>query len=258
LFRTIILVLLALSVSAISVDSLIRQFEDRRMIFLARKFEQGPRPTLDYIRANAPWVENDYTAHCLAVSTKARLSVALSYLDAALGEANFAIIDRAREMAARAARERLSCVPADGNAWLRLFAVDIIRQGVTPQVQQQLLLSYRYAPLEEWVMSLRLPLAGDLTYRGNLGYDAQVEREFRAFVALGRNIEIPMSLLARFPEKLAGLMPSIVPLVSRERQNHIRYWAEQIDLNIGMPTEMVEIKDPFTGQVMIRRAAPVR
>ena len=75
----------------------------------------------------------------------------LAILDQAIAASNQTLVDSAFSSSYVAARQALSCVPADPFVWLTLFWLDASKYGFGPDNANYLRLSYALGPNEGWI-----------------------------------------------------------------------------------------------------------
>ena len=83
----------------------------------------------------------------------------LAILDQAIAASNQTLVDSAFSSSYDAARQALSCVPADPFVWLTLFWLDASKHGFGPDNANYLRLSYALGPNEGWIALWRNQLA---------------------------------------------------------------------------------------------------
>ena len=177
---------------------------------LAASIEQGIRPEPGYL---ARFVENNGLDHpssaCGDALTRARLTVALAALDAAIKANDGTLIEAAERNALAIAKRRLVCHPLDGNAWLRYAMIDAQAGGPSARVVDELRLSYWSAPNESWVIDARLPFATRLYLAGVAGFDSEYLGDLRRFATYQPAGQVAKTYARTAPQIQALLHPLI-------------------------------------------------
>jgi hypothetical protein len=177
---------------------------------LAASIEKGFQPDPDYL---ARFVENNGLDHpsagCGDAFTRARLTVSLAALEAAIKGNDVTLIDAAEKNALEIARRRLICNPLDGNAWLRYAMIDVQASGPAPEAIDALRQSYWSAPNESWVMEARLPFATRLYLAGAPGFDSEYLDDLRRFATYPPANQVAETYAQTAPQIQALLHPLI-------------------------------------------------
>jgi len=144
--------------------------------------------------------------------TRARLTVALAFLDAANRQSDPQLKAAAGKTALLVTKQRLICSPLDGNAWLRLAMIGDQSGELRSKVSESLQLSYWSAPNEAWIIENRLRLATHLYLSGERSIEQDYVRDLRNFVAYESPNQIARSYVKAAPSIRALLNPIIAAL----------------------------------------------
>jgi hypothetical protein len=193
---------------------------------LAASIEKGFKPDPDYlssfVRNNG--LDRPFTA-CGDAITRARLTVGLAALDAAIKGDVLASIDAAEKSALEIAKHRLSCNPLDGNAWLRYAMIETRSIGPAPAAIDALRLSYWSAPSESWVMEARLAFATPLYLDGVPGFEGEYLEDLRRFATY----EPASQVAATYVETAPRIRAMFHPLIEAQSETRKRAMVAEID-----------------------------
>jgi hypothetical protein len=180
-----ILFAIAAAVLALSARALIRFANAADLFDLAASIERdGELPDADYLASFVARSGLDRAnADCGDLLTRARVTVSLAMLDAAVEKGDAELTASARATALRAAEQRLSCNPLDGNAWLRYAIATSRGDGPIAQVVDDLRMSYWTTPSEGWIVEPRLDFATGLLGSGVTGFEAEYLEDLRRFAS---------------------------------------------------------------------------
>jgi uncharacterized alpha-E superfamily protein len=258
--RLVVVIIVVLGVSAVAVQNIQEWALASPLLRAAERLEQEAKlgqasATASKMALDVPDIQQA-TSSCFGKAARAQVTLALARVNAAQARTDVQALDVARFAAIQSIRERLSCVPADGNAWLQLALIVLVQEGPTALVKQALANSYRHAPYEEWIMTVRLPVIADLAFRAGLDFGDMARMEFAAFMTLGQQIERPMSVLALFPKELGPTLLGLFAALTPERQRHVRFLLDELGADIGIERETYEVRDAFSGAVIFRAPKP--
>jgi hypothetical protein len=158
------------------------------------------------------------------------VSVRLGLVDRIARDVTFIeYYDEALDQAATALRQLLRCVPADGNAWMRLAMIDLQRLGLSQGVIHALKNSYLNAPNEGWVIRARIPFAATLYAAGLPSTEADLILDIDRLLSRGSSAEI--ALLYKLTSSAGRtLFEHSILRLSPERQSTIRLAIEKLGI----------------------------
>jgi hypothetical protein len=103
-------------------------------------------------------------ASCARESVRSGASVELFALDAAAMQGDLA--DEDLREADQLLRQALRCFPTDGNLWLRLAMIDVVRTGTFQRAAEMVTQSAMVSPSEGWILRARLAWVSQIDERG--------------------------------------------------------------------------------------------
>jgi hypothetical protein len=133
-------------------------------VFVAEKILQGhsykmPRLLLTLRQTEALAASYPF---CNPVALHSLTAIRLGILKNTIGGSDQTLFDSSYNALYAAARQTLTCSPADSFVWLTLFWIDAARHGQTADNANYLRMSYAVAPNEAWIALWRSHLAFSL------------------------------------------------------------------------------------------------
>ncbi len=131
--------------------------------YVAAKFLQGQTFKTRWLLDEAQQVEAAATYPvCNPAVLRNLVVIRLAILNEAVAERDRTLMEGATGPLNEAAKQELTCLPADPLAWLTLFWLDAGKHGLRPQNENYLRLSYALGPNEGWIALWRNRLAFQL------------------------------------------------------------------------------------------------
>jgi hypothetical protein len=221
-----ILFVLATALVVQSIRALASFAGDANTRDLAASIERGVQPDPAYLSS---FISNNGldrgSTDCGDAVTRARLTVSLAALDAAIKGSDLASIDVAKKNALEIVKHRLNCNPLDGNAWLRLAMIEAQSSGALPGAVDALRLSYWSAPSESWVMEARLSFATRLYLADVPGFETEYLEDLRRFATYEPTNQVAKT----YAETASRIKALLHPLIVAQPEPRKKAMVAEID-----------------------------